>query len=207
MSCEHTMDVSALLDGELAPADAPTLVEHLLACAPCATFFRRARSLEAAVLLATAEDDATAVAPAPAPPAVWERIERATRPGATARPRRRSLPSWAVGAAAAGLLVVGVLLGWQLAASGRRATGTAAVTLQAREGLTLTSLAPSPSMDETRFVAIARELLAAEPRYHDAMAGVLAVARSGEAREGSTAESAWREEELRDLHGEQPTLH
>jgi hypothetical protein len=62
-------------------------------------------------------------------------------------------------------------------------------------------------MSEQRFVALARELLAADPRYHDAMAGVLAVARSGAAREGSTAESAWRGEELHTLGEEPARLH
>jgi hypothetical protein len=62
-------------------------------------------------------------------------------------------------------------------------------------------------MTEERFVAIARELLAADRRYRDAMAGVLVVADSVEPREGSTAESSWREEDLRPLHPDGARLY
>jgi hypothetical protein len=208
MSCDHTLDVSVLLDGELAPGETPALVAHLLACPTCAGFFRRAHALEGAVLLASAEAEAETDAGAVAspPPAVWERIVRATVTGPIATGERRlaRLPRWATAAAAAALLALGGLLGWQLA--GRSRSAAEPQRLPSREAVTLAALGTPPAMDEDRFVALARELLAADPRFHDAMAGVLAVARSGAPRESSTAESAWRYEELRGLE-EPARLH
>jgi hypothetical protein len=209
-TCEHASGVSALLDGELAAQQAPELVAHLLDCRSCATFFRRARSLDAALLLSAAADDAGAEPPRPSSD-LWDRIRssaaareaRVTTP-ATSSSRRR-LPRWALASAAALLLALGALAGWQLAAS--RFT-TPRISGSTRNNVTFASLETrTPKMDERRFVAIARELLAADSRYRDAMAGVLAVARSEEPTEGSTEESSWREEELRGLRPEPPIVH
>jgi len=108
-------------------------------------------------------------------------------------------------AAAAVLLVLGAFVGMQAA---RRSAPTSAPATRPLSGgpVTFAALGPAPTMDERRFVAIARELLAADSRYRDAMTGVLAVARGGESREGSTDESSWREEELRDLRPAAPAL-
>ena len=209
-SCEHGPGVSALLDGELAVQQAPELVAHLLDCRSCATFFRRARSLDAALILSAAADDAAAEPSRPSA-ALWDRIRssaaaRDTRVAGSAAPsRQRRLPHWMLATAAALLLALGALAGWQLAASRMTAPRSSGAT---RNGVTFASLETRPpKMDEHRFVAIARELLAADSRYRDAMAGVLAVARSEEPTEGSTAESSWREEELRGLRPEPPIVH
>jgi anti-sigma factor RsiW len=207
MSCERSASISELLDHELPTAEAPALVEHLLECRSCATFFRRARALDAALLLSAAEDDAGAMPP-PAPPELWRRIGAAAFDEAaprTLRPRASVLPRWALAAAAAVLLVLGALVGMQAA---RRSAQPPAPGAQPLAGgsVTFAALGPAPTMDERRFVAIARELLAADSRYRDAMTGVLAVARGGESHEGSTAESSWRQEELRDLRPAAPAL-
>jgi anti-sigma factor RsiW len=199
MSCEQSFQVSELLDGELAPAEAPAVVDHLLRCPECAAFFRRGRALDAALLLGLVEAEGATLAPAP--PEVWRDIRAAAgRQLVTAEtpPPRRRLPAWALPVAATVLLAIGVLAGWQLAVSRLRA-GAPAGAASAVPGVTFASFAPPGEMDEQRFVALARELLAADSRYRDAMTGVLAVARSEEPREGSTAESAWRDEELRGL--------
>jgi anti-sigma factor RsiW len=208
-TCEHAPGVSALLDGELAAQQAPELVAHLLDCRSCATFFRRSRSLDAALILSAAAEDAGAEPPR-ASAELWDRIRssasaREASVAASASPKRRRLPRWTLAAAAALLLALGIVGGWQLATSrfAARRPSTAA-----RSNVTFASLETrTPTMDERRFVAIARELLAADSRYRDAMAGVLAVARSEEPTEGSTEESSWREEELRGLRPEPSIVH
>lgn len=187
MSCEDTLRISELIDDELSATERLAAVDHLLRCGECAGFYRQARALDAAVLL-----EAAAVLPAePAPAAVWRRIDAAAgdalprHSGAARASGLGSLPSWLLPVAAALLLVLGGTAGWQMA------------TAQ-----TAPPAAAGAAMDEERFVVIARELLAADDRYRDAMAGVLAVARSEQPREGSTAESAWRDEELRALRPE-----
>ena len=207
MSCERTLSASLLLDGELPPADTADAVAHLLACAECRTFFQRGRALDSALLLAAAEKPEAAE---PAPAAVWERIGAEVgrdlrRGAATERRVRRPRPAWALPLAASLLLVLGGAIGW-LARSGEpRAVDRLAQPVSPGDFATAsTAGAPQAGgeMTEDRFVAIARELLAADRRYRDAMAGVLVVADSAEPREGSTAESSWREEELRQLPGD-----
>jgi hypothetical protein len=216
MSCNRALELSLLIDGELAGVDAPAAVEHLLSCGECQGFFRRGRALDAALLLAAAEETEAAEA---APAEVWRRIGAAVgrdlrREAAPAvEPKRRAGPAWLQAVAAALLLVLGGTAGWQLAAAQRNGAtdGRAMVTVGApRAGFATAadrSPAHRPPMDEARFVAIARELLAADRRYRDAMAGVLVVADSDEPREGSTAESSWREEDLRALRPDAPRLY
>jgi anti-sigma factor RsiW len=209
--CTYAPELSSLVDGELLPADVPAAVEHLLGCDECATFFRRSRALDAALLLAAAGDgDALE----PAPPRVWQRIGaevggagRGRGVVASTAPPRRRLPVWAAPLAASLLLVAGAGGGWWLARSERAVPTGFRELAHAGRVLPAAATAPTPSageMTEERFVAIARELLAADRRYRDAMAGVLVVADSEAPREGSTAESAWREEELRTLEPPRP---
>lgn len=200
MSCERTLSASLLLDGELPPAETADAVEHLLGCAECRTFFRRGRSLDGALLLAAAEE---AGAAEPAPMEVWERIGAEVgrdlrRSPAAERRVRRPPPRWALPLAASLLLALGGAVGW-LARSGEpRAVDRLAQPVRSGDFAAASSSgAPGGGeMTEERFVAIARELLAADRRFRDAMAGVLVVADSAEPREGSTAESSWRDEEL-----------
>ena len=211
MSCNRTLDVSLLIDGELSPAEAPATVEHLLSCGECHEFFRRGRALDAALLLAAAEEGGPSV---PAPAAVWERIgeqvgRELRRDAPTATHRLRALPRWAQAAAAGLLVVFGALAGWQLART--RTVAVPGAGPAVRDGATFVSTGDGPAtageMTEERFVAIARELLAADSRYRDAMAGVLVVADSAQPREGSTEESAWREEDVRELRPDGARLY
>jgi hypothetical protein len=216
MSCERNLEASLLLDGELPPSDAATAVEHLLGCADCRQLFRRGRALDAALLFAAAEEGA-AVGDS-APPEVWERIGaevgESLRPAAVAefRGRRRPRPAWLLPLAATLLVGLGASVGWLARSGAPRATQLLAEPARPGDFATVaTSGAPAPGttpgaagaeMTEERFVAIARELLSSDRRYRDAMAGVLVVADSAEPREGSTAESSWRQEELQDLQPE-----
>ena len=216
MSCNHTLDVSLLIDGELSPVEAPATVDHLLACAECHQFFRRGRALDAALLLAAAEESGDAE---PAPPAVWQRIgaevgrELRRETAAPAARSARKLPRWAQALAAGLLLVVGATAGWRLAGTAVSDARGAALDADPVRGAFVAAAdsaeppAAGATMDEERFVAIARELLAADRRYRDAMAGVLVVANSAEPREGSTAESSWREEDLRSLRPDGARLY
>lgn len=215
--CPRAELISALLDGELAMADALEAVDHLLDCAACASFYRRSRTLDAELLLAAV--------PAPAatlPPPSWAEtataataggdgtvalatreaeVDAAPLPFVTAAAARevspagagsRRTPGWSRFAAAAALLLAAGGAGtiWWLGPNRPAPGGAPEATAE------LVTLPVAP-MDEQRFVAIAAELLGAEPWYRDAMIEVLAVAEDGAAREGSTAESGLRGEDLR----------
>jgi hypothetical protein len=209
-ACPRTETISALLDGELAAPALLAAVDHLLACPDCQAFYRQGRALEQRLREATVP-----AAPASAPPAAWDVVaaalvaeehgEALADAAATARPRplaafeaaegsRRSrvarVPTWFGWAAAALLLVAGGSATVWWLGPGRSASPAAPAVAEGVE-------VPVGPMDEQRFVAIAAELLGAEPWYRDAMIEVLAVASDGGAREGSTAESGLRGEDLR----------
>jgi anti-sigma factor RsiW len=81
---ERWETLTALADGELAPAERALAEEHLASCAACRAALQRLRALKAAV--------AQGEARAPLPPALEHRIERP--------PRRRRRWPWATAAAA-----------------------------------------------------------------------------------------------------------
>jgi hypothetical protein len=215
MSCNRALELSLLIDGELAGVDAAAAAEHLLSCSECQCFFRRSRALDAALLLAAAEE---AEAPVAAPGEFCRRVGAAighdlrSEAAPAVEPKRRAGLAWLCSVAAALLLVLGATAGWQLATAQRhQPTDGRAVSARASRAGFATAADRSPGrlapMDEARFVAIARELLAADRRYRDAMAGVLAVADSDEPREASTAESSWRQEDLRTLRPDGARLY
>ncbi len=147
-------ELSALLDGELAPAVAAEALEHAFACPSCRAFFLAAKRLQAGA------------------------AELAARPGAAAPPARglsRLRPRLAgvrPGLRAAALVAVGLGGGWAL--SGVLAPGAGSAGARA---------AAAP-MSEQRFVALASELLAAEPKYQRTMLEVLRLVPALETGEG-----------------------
>lgn len=154
MSCEEKqIEISAWLDGEVAPWDALPLADHLVGCAACAAFYTGARRLDRSLAMG-----ATA---APARPPAWS-----PDAPAPARPPRRA--SWALPLAATLLLAAG---GYAL---GRQTLGAARPA--ARLG--------GPMTDD-RFVGIARELLASEPRYRTEMLRVMTAVTESRPLEGS----------------------
>jgi len=178
----HEAALSALLDGELEPAEAPPAVDHLLACAACRDFYRRARALDRAVALA----GGPAALP-PAPPAVWERIVTA----AELRPRARRLGRWFLAAAAALAIAVSA---WGLDA-------LAPVLGGGDERVDVVLGADRGRMTEERFVRLAVEMLQADSRYRDAMRAVLTAAESESGGEGEHAEGGLASENLMLLRG------
>jgi len=173
-SCEeHEIVLSSLLDGEAAPEAAAAAVEHALTCGDCAAFYRAARRL-AEPARALADDDADLAGRRAE--ALWIEIRRLAAPAA--RPPAR----WARGLRAAALIVAGLGGGYLLAAAGSAgapdpaaAGGAATVPAAARRGA---------AMDERRFVALADELMRAEPRYQRAMLEILRLVPALESGEG-----------------------
>jgi anti-sigma factor RsiW len=146
--------LSALLDGELAPAAAAQALEHAFGCPSCRAFFLAAKRLQGAA------------------------AELAGRPAGAARPARGSSGLRArfagvrPGLRAAALVAVGRGGGWALS----EALAPGAGGYGAR-------LAEAP-MTEQRFVALASELLAAEPKYQRTMLEVLRLVPALEIGEG-----------------------
>ena len=92
MSVQHLGDViSALLDGEMAPAARMAAEAHLATCAACAAEYEQTAAIRSAVR------DLPAVDP---PFGLIERMLLTETP-AVATPRRRRPPLWLAGAAAA----------------------------------------------------------------------------------------------------------
>lgn len=177
-ACEtYKTSISALIDGELEAPDQLPAVDHLLDCASCRDFYRRARALGDMLTAAQAQDAE------PAPDDVWERIAAVS---GVARPsRRRGLaraPRWAAQLAAA--LILGLGLGWLLprlpapAPSEHAATGDVDVVLEEDQG----------SMTDERFVELATEVLRADRQYHRKMLEVMSVVTAVERKEGSVDE-------------------
>lgn len=181
---EFELALSELLDGELPPALAAEAVEHAFACASCREFFRAARRLgivareESAVALA---EDGLGAARSDESDALWERVRSAGGLGAFADQRTAGTSRWLGVAALLALGVGGGWLGRGLAAPAAPATTAAS---EPRPGAAVVvSTAPS-NMDERRFVALADELLDADPKFQRAMLQVLRLVPALETGEG-----------------------
>ncbi|HEX9734006.1 MAG TPA: zf-HC2 domain-containing protein [Thermoanaerobaculia bacterium] len=178
--CEtYRTSISALIDGELETPERLPAVDHLLECAACRIFYRRARAL-GDMLVASQSQDAE-----PAPEDVWERIAAASGVTGQRRTRWRELrraPRWAAQLAAA--LIVGLALGWLLprlpapALPEQAAAGEVDVVLEEDKG----------SMTDERFVELATEILRADRDYHRKMLEVMAVVTAVGRTEGSVDE-------------------
>lgn len=180
-SCESwEIELSSLIDGELAPEAATEAVEHALGCPECAEFFRGARRLAASVEALRAGDGALSHRRADE---LWRTVaERATGSAATSRVER-TLPSRSLRAAA--LVALGLGGGWFLAALGGSATGGALpALLDPRLTSSSASSSSAATMDERRFVALADELMRSDVRYQRAMLEVLRLVPALESGEG-----------------------
>jgi anti-sigma factor RsiW len=109
---EMEAQVDALLDGELAPADAAEIEAHLATCASCARFRAERLALRAAI--------GSEIPLAVASPELRARVRSAVRreAGRPARVRARLAWTWLAAAATVALVATG---SWQLGASRARA--------------------------------------------------------------------------------------
>jgi len=175
------MDLSSLLDGELAPTAAAEALEHALGCAACADFFRAARRVQTAAEALRAEDGAMNDSRAEE---LWSAVEaRTAEPRAVARPAR---VGWTLRAAA--LVALGLGGGYLL--SSLAGPGSPAATLAQAPAVAAAapgSAAVTAGMDERRFVAVADELLKSDVRYQRAMLEVLKLVPAIETGEGLRA--------------------
>ncbi len=178
-TCESfEVSLSVLIDGELETPEQLPAVDHLLQCASCQDFYRRARALGSMVVSAATPSTE------PAPPEVWDRIATETRltqrkgresSGEDQRPTgppsraSRYLPG-ALGLAAALVLAVGL---WFLrpAVPGTQVsglsggTGVVDVVLEQDRG----------SMSDQRFLELTTEILGADRHYHRKMLEIMRV--------------------------------
>lgn len=224
-SCDQLIEASALVDHELGPVETLLAVDHLLGCPSCAAWYRRSRRLDRNLLLATAAQVEPQV---PAPAEVWERLVAAVpqaaggqRPG-LASPglsspasqrwsrHRASGARWMARVAALALVTAGLGVWWSTTSPPPRERSAAVVPAEGSEGQVAVTTTVDPTqqdltrpklakMDEPRFAALAGELLAADPRFRDAMRELLSEVGRYRLREGSTAESEPRQEDLRAL--------
>lgn len=181
--------ISTLVDGELATAELMPTLDHLVRCAACRAFYRRARDLDTAVSQqgltehqhGLAEQSAEEEHEAP-PEALWERIAAASTPATPRRFEARWLPQ----IAAALLLAFGL---WAVQAyEGPRAESNL-------EGIELVLGEDGGAMTEQRFVALTAEVLRADRRYRELMLAVMrSVDEADSGREVSADEYAPRAE-------------
>jgi len=177
-SCEtYEIELSSLIDGEAAPEAAAEAIEHALGCASCGAFFRAARRLaEPARALAA---DGAELGDERAE-TLWLEIRRTVAPAGA-----RVASPWARGLRAAALVAVGLGGGYLYAALG---TAGAPAPLGGGSGaggsVVPAAARAAASMDERRFVALADELMRAEPRYQRAMLEILRLVPALETGEG-----------------------
>lgn len=207
-TCEaFELALSELLDGELPAPLAAEAVEHTLACAECAAFFRAARRLngvargerrpESAVVAESLDGGRSE--------ALWSTVRAASglaaAPGGSTRgwfrPALHSLRF-------AALLAVGIGAGWWLSALRPGAGGATAGDGTGDPRTIVVSTTPS-AMDERRFVALADELLAADPKFQRAMLQVLRLVPALETGEGLSSEEGPRGYVRARLDDERPT--
>lgn len=174
-SCEtYEIELSSLIDGEAAPEAAAEAIEHALGCASCGAFFRAARRLaEPARALAA---DGAELGDERAE-TLWLEIRRAVAPAGA-----RVASPWARGLRAAALVAVGLGGGYLYAGLG--ATGAPAPAGGGSGAVVPAATRAAAGMDERRFVALADELMRAEPRYQRAMLEILRLVPALETGEG-----------------------
>ncbi len=151
---DYEIELSALLDGESDPATALMLVEHVASCSSCGSFVRELRSAQELVDLLPVDAKT-----APEPTVVLP-IERKHRRLLGLRPQ------WAVGFAAAAILIVSLWFGSDLepqAGLNDLRGGELVIRLEENKG----------RMSDERFIALVSELLRADRRYQSEMYAVL----------------------------------
>ncbi len=182
---DFELDLSSLIDGELAGEAALAAIDHLLECAPCAEFFRGARRLEGvAAQLRTAPDELAAPAAEYLWPTLGTRAEKEPGAASGARVPPRGVPAWL---RAAALVVIGLGGGFALATVAGPSSSLGDSLAAARPaGLTAARALP---LDDHRFVALADQLLGSDPRYQRAMLQLLRLVPALETGEGTEREN------------------
>ena len=169
-ACEHEVDVSAMIDGEL---DLPSMlkaVDHLEACPGCRAFYRAARALERELDVTLPLADASLVS-----------TDHATAPGSTLREtaHSESLHAGLPGAASSIRRLWNTMRpsGWTWGAAAVVAVLFAVVLTQVvvesdlvGRDMTNVVLEGEPDqMDDARFRELVTELLQSDRKYHRAM--------------------------------------
>jgi hypothetical protein len=158
------IELSAWVDGELTEVEARAVVDHLAMCSSCRDFYLAIRGLDAVMgELGSARE-------ADLPPGLWARIERTSREPASVHRIASARPAWRMWSGAA-LKVAAVVV----AAAGLLVVARDIVMPRSDDGRVVTiRVASDPSgMSDDRFLAVAGELLRADPRYHEAMRELL----------------------------------
>ena len=190
------VEVSTLIDGEMEGRAVPGMVDHLLTCPSCREFYRLARGLEAEIAEASGCDVSDL------PPGLWSRVESAldtARIVGASTPRLR-LTAWALGLAAALVLLVG---GWSLArlwpASGSSRPRVLEVQLAGDPG----------GMSDERFLELTVELLQADRRYHHKMQEIMTAVSVWDVAPEGSRERSWLTEsgELSRASDHRPVWH
>ncbi len=155
--CElHELSVSAWLDDALDRDDQLELADHLVRCRSCRLFYAEARALGATLdRLQPGTGRGGEL-----PDDVWHRISERVRPE---RRRTSPIPSWALRVAAALVVALGLAAALIGTTGGEETLARADVSVGSDAG----------RMSEARFVEMARELLSADPAYHQARYGVM----------------------------------
>jgi hypothetical protein len=171
--CDHQeILVSAWLDGELERREATEMLDHLVRCENCRSFYREARAVDGlAQGLGAAPGE-------PVPEHLWDGIVEATRP----RRRASSVGTWALRVAALLVVALGLAV----------AVAPPSLAPAERESAALALAAGSEEMTEERFLLLAIEVLEADARYQRAMYRAI-----GELLETSPPTEGGREERRR----------
>jgi hypothetical protein len=154
------------MDEEVNRQEAVELLDHLVRCRACRSFYRDARALEGVVQAGASERSADLPrVPLAVPDGLWERIESEARP-----PSNRRIGGWALRAAA--VAVIGLALA--LFAVPRIDLGNdPALVARAGEEIEVELGSRQGDMTEDRFLEIATEVLEADSRYQRAMFRVM----------------------------------
>ena len=152
---EYQMKVSAMMDGELPAAEIENTVRHLAACEECLQEFKVFQKLQQRVNRELSQPSVS--------PQTWERIRR----HATEAPKAIFIPfkSRAVRIAA---MAAAVILCFGLGYLVNHPT-----PILQDSGAPIVLASQSGQMTDDRFLGLTRELLTADPKYHQKMYMIL----------------------------------
>lgn len=181
------MEISAWVDGELeAEGSILELVDHVAACPECNAFYRQVRALGAEVAMA----DPRQTEP---PAALWAEIAASElRPTLATGARRWPTRGWSAVAA----LLAATLVWWLVAyrfSSDLVPAPTIAEGRPIPQEIVLGGEADT--MTDERFVALATELLQADPRYRHELQSILyQIASQAPKAEDGSVDRSWPNE-------------
>lgn len=175
-SCEtFERAISELVDGELDAPEQLAAVDHLVACASCRAFYRRARKLGEMAVRAEAEE------PGSPPEDVWRRI--ADEAGVTRRRRPGfRAPRFALQLAAVIVLALGFALLPRLFRTPQTTAGDGRIIVELSSD--------RGAMTEERFVELTTEILRSDSRFHREMLAVMALVTAAEDTSEGTVDRA-----------------